>query len=594
MPTSTGRTSGGRPTVFGRRAAVSTGHYLATEIAIHVLRSGGNAFDAAVAGGVALQVLKPHQNGLAGEVPALLWSAAENRPWALSGHGPAPRAATVDRFRRLGVRSIPGDGFLPAIVPPAFASYMFLLKRFGTRTVADVLEPAMALAAHGFAMTDGLREVIAANAERFRTQWPTSAAVWLRDGQAPAAATVFKNPDLARTLGRLIEAAAGKPRGDGCDAAADLFYRGAIAREILDFACGTPVADATSGAHAALLTADDLAAYRPALEPPAQVRWRDLDVLKCPAWTQGPAMLQTLAILRHVDLAAMGHNSADAIHTVVEAMKLAYADREVYYGDPACADVPMDRLLSDAYAARRAALIDPRRASLALRPGDRPPLADYASGADVDAAYAAAAGDGSAHGDTTKLDILDPAGNAISVTTSGGWLQSSPVIPGLGFPLGTRGQMFSLTPGHPNCLAPGKRPRSTLTPTLALRNGMPHMVFGSPGGDCQDQWALQFLLNVELWGMSLQEAVEAPTFWSAHWPNSFYPRTCSPGQLHVESRLDEAVVADLASRGHRIQREAAFAGGNTGACRVQHESDGGTLLSAAASPRLEPAYALAF
>jgi gamma-glutamyltranspeptidase/glutathione hydrolase len=594
MPTSTGRISGGRPTVFGRQAAVSTGHYLATETAVHVLRTGGNAFDAAVAAGVVLQVVKPHQNGLAGEVPALLWPAAEGRAWALSGHGPAPRAATIDRFRQLGLAAIPGDGFLPAIVPPACATYMFLLKRFGTRTVADVLEPAMALADDGFAMTDGLRDVIAANADRFRTQWPTSADVWLPGGQAPAPGTVFKNVDLARTLRRLMGAAAGKPRDDGCDAAADLFYRGEIARQMLDFACRTPASDATGGAHTALLTADDLARYRPALEEADRVAWRDLEVLKCPAWTQGPAMLQSLAILKHFDLAAMGHNSADAVHIIVEAMKLAYADREAYYGDPACASVPMARLLSDTYAAERAAMIDLRRASLALRPGGRPPIADYASSADTDAAWAAAAGDGSAHGDTTKLDILDAAGNAISVTTSGGWLQSSPVIPGLGFPLGTRGQMFSLAAGHPNCLAPGKRPRSTLTPTLVLRKGLPYMVFGSPGGDCQDQWALEFLLNTELWGMSLQEAVEAPTFWSAHWPNSFYPRTCVPGQLHVESRLDEAVVAELASRGHKIVREGAFGGGNTVACRTEQQADGRPLLSAAASPRLEPAYALAY
>jgi gamma-glutamyltranspeptidase/glutathione hydrolase len=305
-------------------------------------------------------------------------------------------------------------------------------------------------------------------------------------------------------------------------------------------------------------------------------------------------MLQTLNILEHFDLAALGHNSADYIHTLIEALKLAYADREAYYGDPDFVAVPLARLLSKEYAAERATLIDPRRASLELRPGGRPPIRNYATARDVDAALARAAGDGTKLGDTTKLDIIDAAGNAISITTSGGWLQSSPVIPGLGFPLGTRGQMFSLMPGHPNALAPGKRPRSTLTPTLALKDGRPYMVFGSPGGDCQDQWALQFLLNHELFGLGLQEAVEAPTVWSAHVPISFYPRTCVPGGLHAERRVDEQVLAELESRGHRVQREPAFAGGNTLACKRETDARGEAILSAAASPRLEPALALGY
>jgi len=308
----------------------------------------------------------------------------------------------------------------------------------------------------------------------------------------------------------------------------------------------------------------------------------------------GPRHAPALTILEHFDLAAMGHNSADYVHTVIEALKLAYADREAYYGDPDFANVPLARLLSRDYAAERARLIDPRRASLELRPGGYPPIRSYARAADVDAALARAAGDGSRHGDTTKLDIIDAEGNAVSITTSGGWLHSSPVIPGLGFPLGTRGQMFSLQPGHPNALAPGKRPRSTLTPTLALKAGRPCIVFGSPGGDCQDQWALQFLLNHVLLGLGLQEAVEAPTFWSAHVPISFYPRTCVPGQLHAESRIDQRVLADLEARGHSVIREAAFAGGNTLACKRELDSSGDVLLSAAASPRLEPAAALGY
>lgn len=593
MLTTTGP-RGGRPQIFGRSAVVASGHYLASEIAVSVLRRGGNAFDAAVAAGLALQVTKPHQNGFAGEIPTLLYSAREGRAYALSGHGPAPRAATIARFREMGIKVIPGDGFLPAIVPPAPASYLFLLKRFGTMTVAEVVGPAMALAEEGFAASDALHNTIRGSADRFRRDWPSSAEVFLPGDAPPTPGAVFRNPDLARTLRRVCDAAAGKSREAGIDAAHELLYRGAIAREILDFASTFPCPDASGDRHTALLAAEDLAGYQPKLEEPARVMWRGLDVLKCPTWTQGPVMLQTLNLLERFDLAAMGLGSADYIHTIVEAMKLAYADREFYYGDADVADVPLGRLLSKQYAMERAQLIDPKRASMELRPGGYAPLADYAGAADVDAALARAAGDGSPSGDTTKLDIIDRQGNAISITTSGGWLQSSPVVPGLGFPLGTRGQMFSLTEGHPNCLAPGKRPRSTLTPTMALKEGRPSMVFGSPGGDCQDQWALEFLLAHELFGLGLQEAVEAPTFWSAHWPNSFYPRSCEPGRLHVEGRIDESVLAELESRGHKVKREAAFAGGNTLAAKTVTQADGRPLMSAAASPRLDPAYAIGF
>lgn len=593
MSTTTGL-QGGRPEIFARGAVVSSGHYLASETAVHIFRSGGNAFDAAVAAGVALQVLKPHQNGLAGEIPTLLYSVRDGRAWALSGHGPAPRAATIERFRELGLELIPGDGFLPAIVPPALGSYLFMLERFGTMTVEEVLEPAMALAADGFALSNALANCIQANRDRFLRDWPSSAEVFLPGGQAPAAGALWKNPDLSRTLRRLMDAAAGKPRERGIRAAADLFYRGAMAGEMLDFARRFAAPDASGRPHTALLAAEDLASWQPKLEEAARTTWRDMEILKCPTWTQGPAMLQALNILEHFDLAAMGLNSADYIHTVVEAMKLAYADREFYYADADLAEVPLQRLLSKPYAAERARLIDPHRASMELRPGGYPPLAKWTTTGEIDAALARAAGDGSAHGDTTKLDLLDAAGNAVSITTSGGWLQSSPVIPGLGFPLGTRGQMFSLEARHPNALAPGKRPRSTLTPTLALKAGRPYLVFGSPGGDCQDQWATEFLLAHELFGLSLQEAVEAPTFWSAHWPNSFYPRTCTPGLVHVEGRIDERVMADLESRGHTVKREAPFGGGNTLACKSEPAGDGRAMLSAAASPRLDPAYALGY
>ena len=313
--------------------------------------------------------------------------------------------------------------------------------------------------------------------------------------------------------------------------------------------------------------------------------YRGITIHKCGPWTQGPVLLQALNLLEGCDLKGMRHNSADYIHTVVECMKLAYADREFYYGDPEFAEVPMDRLLSKDYAAERRRLVDPERASLELRPGGHSALRAE-SVADVEGALVAEAGAGS--GDTTKLEVIDSAGNMVSATPSGGWLPSSPVIPGLGFPLGTRGQMFSLTKAHPNCLAPGKRPRTTLTPSLAMREGAPCMVFGSPGGDAQDQWALQFLLNVVEFGMSLQEAVEAPTFWTQHFPSSFYPRAAEPGSLYIEKRIGKRVRDRLAARGHLVKVMGNWAGGNTLVASVDATTG---VRRAAASPRQEPAYA---
>jgi len=579
MDLSLGKMHGGRPTVYGRNGVVASGHYLASEIGVHILRRGGNAFDAAVAAIIVLQLTKPHQNGFAGENPTLLYCARQKKAHALSGHGPAPAAATLERVSSLCNGLIPGDGFLPAVVPSAFVTCMYLLKTFGTLSVETVLTPALTLAVDGFAMAGDLSRTINAVSQRFRTQWPSSAALFLPDGEVPATGALFCNPDFGHTLERLIEAAAGKDRETGCTAAADRFYRGDIAREIVDFIGDDPCA---------LLTLADFAAFQPALETPASITWRGMDVVKCPTWTQGPVLLQSLNLLQSFDLEAMGHNTGQYIHTVVEAMKLAYADREFYYGDPDFSDIPLERLLDPAHAAERAGLITDS-ASLELRPDGYAPLSEFGSVNDVNETVAA----GPQHGDTTKLDIIDGDGNAISITTSGGWLQSSPVIPGLGFPLGTRGQMFSLQPGHPNCIAPGKRPRTTLTPGLALKGGEPYLAFGSPGGDGQDQWALQFLFNTELFGMDLQEAIEAPTFWSRHWPDSFYPRNCEPGKLLLESRIETTAIEALAARGHHTVRTGAYAGGNTCACR-REKTTRGVLLSAGASPRLEPAYALAY
>jgi len=585
MKTTTGG-SGGRPTIMGARGVVAAGHALAADAGLAILRRGGNAVDAAAAAGFAIATADPSQNGVGGEVPLLIYMSDENRVHAVSGNGVAPRAATIEAFRAMGVECIPNDGFLPALVPCVVATWVLALRRFGTMRLADVLAPAIELAAGGVPMFDHLHTWITNNARRFTEEWPTSAEKFLVGGAAPPIGELWRQPDLAATFRRLVRAEGRHRRRDaGLRAAHDEFYRGPIARRIVRFASGAAVRDATGAAHRGLLTEDDFAAYEARVEEPVSTVYRGTRVFKCGTWTQGPALLQTLNLLENSDLAAMGHNSADYIHTVIECMKLAFADREFYYGDPDFARVPLARLLSKSYAEKRCGLVDPQRASLELRPGAFPSIAAQ-SVADVERVFT---GPHAKSGDTTSVQVIDRAGNVVSAVPSGGWLHESPVVPGVGFPLGTRGQMFSLTPGHPNCLAPGKRPRTTLTPSLAGRGGRAAMAFGSPGGDCQDQWALQVFLNVHEFGMSLQEAVEAPTFWTTHVPSSFYPRMAEPGSLYVESRVPEAVRAALAARGHAVKVQPPWSGGNGVAAAIDRRSG---VRFAAASPRYEPAYAV--
>jgi gamma-glutamyltranspeptidase / glutathione hydrolase len=585
MSTTTGM-SGGRPMIMSARGVVSSGHYLATQIGLDVLRDGGNAFDAAAATGFALTVVQPHQNGIGGEVPMVVYSAAERKVRAVSGHGIAPRAATLELFRKLGLRIVPGDGLLSAVVPSAFGSWILLLRTYGTMRLSRLLGPAVELARVGVPMYDALRDDIVATAGRMREEWPSSAEVFLPGGRPPKCGTIWRQPNWAKTFGRLA-ALDGKrrDRDAGLCAAYDAFYRGEIAERIVAFVRKNKFRDASGARHGGLLAMEDFGDFKPKFEEPASATYRGATVHKCGPWTQGPVLLQALNLLEGFDLAAMGHNSVRYIHTVTECMKLAFADREFYYGDPDFAAVPMDRLLSKEYAAERRRLVDPQRASLELRPGGRAPLR-VESARELDAVFSSKAARG--RGDTTKLEVIDAAGNMVSATPSGGWLHSSPVIPGLGFPLGNRGQMFSLAAGHPNCLAPGKRPRTTLTPSLATREGEPWMAFGSPGGDLQDQWALQFLLNVMEFGMSLQEAVEAPTFWTRHFPSSFYPRAAELGSLYVEGRISKRVRDALAKRGHDVKVAGGWDGGNTLAAEINPATG---VRSAAASPRLEAAYA---
>ena len=580
-----------RPTVRGFGGAVAAGHYLAAQIGAQQLATGGNAADAACAMGFALWVLEPTQNGPGGEVPILVRASGSDRAVAISGQGPAPAAATIDRVRSLGLELLPPDGLLSAAVPAALDAWCRLLEEFGTRRLADVLEPARALAAGGYPMYPFLRVLLELIAPRLEREWPSSAAIYTpvrTDGERQT------NPPLADWLGSLASAerAARGSREQGIRAARDAFYRGAGAEAIGRF-LETPVRDASGAAHAGWLAADDLASYRGSVEECPSVDHRGAEVFKTGPWGQGPVFLQQLRLLEGAGLEACAPGDADWLHLWLETAKLAFADRETCYGDPRFADVPLDTLLSRAYAEARRKLVDAGSASLELRPGlgrlpeGWPRVDPREIGEPVEpGALAASRG----RTDTTQCVAADTRGNVVCATPSGGWIPTSPVVPGLGFPVGTRLQMASLDPAHPNALAPGKRPRTTLSPSLARLADGRWLAFGTPGGDQQDQWTSQFFLRLAHGDRDLQSAIDAPTVHSEHMPSSFYPRHARPGVASVEARVDAAVQAELARRGHRLERKGAWEHGRVMGAAFD---PGGGPLEAAASSRFAVAYAIA-
>lgn len=592
-----------RPEILGSFGVVTSTHWLASASGMSLLERGGNAFDAAVAAGFVLQVVEPHLVGPAGEVPVLFHAARTGKTEVLCGQGPTPAGATLEHYRGLGLDLIPGNGLLPAVIPGAFDAWMLLLRDHGSMRVRDVLEPAIFYAESGHALMPRISNTIAGLKDFFQQHWPTTAEVYLPGGQVPGAGKLFRNPALARTWRRVLEAAeaAGGDRERQIDAARDAFYRGFIAEAIDRFA-RKEVMDESGRAHRGVLRASDLAGWSASYEAPLTYEYGDYTVAKAGAWSQGPVFLQTLALLKGTDLGAMGANSAAFIHRVTEAMKLAFADREVYYGDPRFTDVPLDILLSDAYNDARRALIG-ETASHALRPGQVPGFeAQLARVMDTLSRLSKVTPVGAAgseptladmrasvkRGDTTHVDVIDRWGNMVSATPSGGWFQSSPVIPELGFGLNTRAQMFWLEPDLPCSLAPGKRPRTTLTPSLALRGGRPYMVFGTPGGDQQEQWQLLLFLRHVHHGLNLQEAIDLPMSHTQHFPTSFYPRDRKPGHLALEASFGAEVIDDLRARGHQIEEVPAWSVGRlTAAAR---DADG--LLHAAATPRLMQAYAI--
>jgi gamma-glutamyltranspeptidase/glutathione hydrolase len=569
-----------RPVLQGTFGMVAAGHYLAAAVGLRILEMGGNAVDAGVATGFALSLLKPQSVGIGGEVPILIHLAREGRSVAINGQGWAPRAATIDWFRQRNISLIPSDGFLPATVPAQFAAWCTALQRFGTSELKDVLGPAVEMAEGGFPMYTALRNGVAKVAERYRTEWPTSAAIYLQQDQVPEDGTLIKNPDWARSLKGAIDASLrASSREDGIQAAIDYFYKGPIAQQAVKFSSSNSFEDGSGQSNAGLLSEDDWAAYGARgtqIEEPVSANYRGIQVLKCGPWSQGPVLLQQLKLLEGYDLAGLGHNTAEYLHTYLECAKLAFADRERYYGDPEFVDVPLERLLSAEYAAERRRLVDPHQASLEQRPGQ---------------VHAGATNDRwpVVSGDTTHVDAVDRWGNLFAATPSGGWIGSSPVVEGLGFPLGTRGQMFYLDERHANALQPGKRPRTTLSPSLALKDGQPWLAFGTPGGDQQDQWSLQFFLNVVDFSMDLQEALDAPSVQTTHFPGSFYPHAAEPGACRVESRIDPEVRAELEARGHEVKLDGPWSHGQVTAVAFDPASG---VVSGAASPRGRVAYVM--
>ncbi|WP_449657170.1 gamma-glutamyltransferase family protein [Streptomonospora wellingtoniae] len=578
--------------------AAST-HWLASGTAMAVLEDGGNAFDAAVAAGFVLQVVEPHLNGPAGEVPIIL-APAGGRPLVLCGQGPAPARATVDHYTGLGLDLVPGTGPLAAAVPGAFDAWMLLLRDHGTKPLDDVLSYAVGYAERGHPAVERVGETVETVRELFESEWPSSAELYLAGGRPPRPGGLLRNPALAATWRRLLgEArAAGGDRESTIEAARRVWREGFVAEELAAFAA-RPTLDSSGERHAGVLTGDDLASFAASYEEPVGYDWNGWRVLKAGPWSQGPVFLQQLALLPE-DPDALDYGTPEYVHTLTEGTKLAMADREAWYGD--AADVPLADLLSDAYNRARRSLVG-SAASHELRPGSpggrTPRLGRDALSRTGVAAPAAGAGEptvapnGGTRGDTCHVDVVDRHGNMVAATPSGGWLHSNPVVPALGFPLGTRLQMTWLEPGLPNSLTPGRRPRTTLTPSLALRGGEPVMAFGTPGGDQQDQWSLHFFLAAALrravrGGFDLQGAIDAPNWHTESFPGSFYPRAWRPGSITVESRVGEAAIAELRRRGHDVTVGEAWSEGRL--CAVARDPETG-VVSAAANPRGMQGYA---
>ena len=525
-----------RPTIAVTQHAISAGHYLAATAGFDILQAGGNAIDAGCAAGIALGVLQSDLVDVAGVAPIMIYLADQQEVVTIAGLGTWPKALDPQLFMREHGGKIP-KGVLRTVVPAAPDAWVTALRRYGTMSFGEVAAAAIRLARDGFPMYP----LMAASLKRHEADhraWPSTAAIFLPNGRLPETGDVFRQTDLAASLQYMADeerAAASRGREAGLEAARDAFYRGDIARKIVAF----------MKQEGGLLSAEDLAEYHSPVGPPERRRFGDLEVFTCGAWCQGPVLLQTLALLEGTDLAGLGHNSADGIHQMTEAMKLAFADREAYYGDPAKVEVPLATLISSEYAAERRKLIRPDRAA-----PEMPPPGELGR---AGARFRASIGDPNPEPDTSYVCVADRHGNLFSATPSDG-SYGSPVVPGTGLIPSNRGSQSRPDPRHPSGVAPGKRPRLTPNPALAIKGRDQFLPFGTPGGDVQTQAMLQVLLNVFVYGHDVQSAIEAPRFATYSFPSSFAPFDYYPGRLAVEGRIPEEVIGELARRGHGIQR----------------------------------------
>jgi gamma-glutamyltranspeptidase/glutathione hydrolase len=586
-----------RPEIEGTFGVVTSTHWIATAVGMATLEKGGNAFDAGVATAFTLQVVEPHLNGPGGDVPIIVHDVARGRTEVICGQGPAPSGATIAHYRSEGLDMVPGTGLLAACVPGTFESWLLLLRDYGTLRLRDVLEPAIAYASHGFPLVERASATIAAVEQLFRKHWPTSAAVYLPNNEVPKPGTLFSNNGLAETYARILKEAesAGADRVAQIERARNAWSHGFVAEAIDAFCRTQEIMDVSGAPHRGVLRADDMARWQPTIEAPLTYDYGRYTVCKPGVWSQGPVMLQQLALLKGFEFDGLDPTGPEFIHLQTECAKLAFADREKFYGDPNFSEIPIATLLSDAYNDERRNLIS-ERASLDFLPGSVEGFGAVVKlrreAGHREAVGAMGAGEptvgrfGEVRGDTVHFDIIDSAGNMVSATPSGGWLQSSPVIPELGFCLGSRAQMFWLDENHPAALAPGKRPRTTLSPSLALRDGEPYLAWGSPGGDQQDQWTTQFFLRHVHAGMNLQQAIDAPAWHSEHFPISFWPRTARPGVLVVENRVPGKTVDTLRARGHLVEIGPDWSEG-----RLTAASKLGRRRRAAANPRGMQGYA---
>lgn len=564
-----------RPSITGSRHMISAGHYSAAHAGFQVLEAGGNAIDAGVAAGIALGVLQTDRVNFAGVAPIMIYLAEQRKVVNIDGLGTWPRAASIDYFRREHGGAMP-PGILRTVMPAAPAAWLKALELYGTMSFGEVAQAAIRLTRDGFAMHGFMADYIRDHEKEYR-RWPSSAAVFLPDGRPPHPGELFVQPELSATLQYMADEEAAhraQGRSAGLEAARDAFYRGDIAQKIARY----------HRDNGGWVTLEDLAAYEVRFEPTVKTEFHGIELHACGPWSQGPMLPQTLNVLSAYDLKAMRHNSVSYIHHLTEALKLSFADRQRYYGDPKFVDVPLDVLLSRKYAAARRQLIRSDEAWEVM-----PPAGDIRNFPRATPLPQPTAGEPAPLADTSYACVVDRAGNAFSATPSDG-SSATPVIPGTGLCPSSRGSQSWTDPAHPAALAPGKRPRLTPNPALALKDGKVFMPFGSPGNDIQPQAMLQVFLNVVVWGMDPQSAVEAPRFATYSYPSSSEPHAYHPGRLNLESRIDLATVDALGLMGHKVApwTELEWRAGAVCAIRVNSESG---LLEGAADPR-RPCYAL--